>query len=154
MKTSAEDNIGVAIKEGRKYIFFPADFTLYVEIMTVGKSFERLIAKDCIIRLTRGIYIYSEIDKVLELVILMLSIERIFKTNAYKGKPCIVLIVNYALNKLSIFLQESNIVYQTDGVSRKVSFEKYNSNTSPLKISHSLINNVCYGYLEEKKRMC
>ena len=120
---SVEENILTAIKaKGRGSIFFPSDFTSYGEVKAVGKSLERLTAKGDIIRLARGIYTYPEIDTVLGLGVLMPSIEQIAKTIARRDKARIVPTGIYALNRLGISTQvPMNIVYLTDGASRKVS---------------------------------
>lgn len=121
--TSIEDSIWTAIQtKGRGSIFFPSDFTSYGEVKAVGKSLERLTAKGEIVRLARGIYTYPEIDTVLGLGVLMPSIEQIAETIARRDKACIVPTGIYAMNKLGISTQvPMNVVYLTDGASRKVS---------------------------------
>ena len=120
--TSIEDRVLNAIKaKGRGSIFFPSDFTSYGEVKAVGKSLERLTTKGKIIRLARGIYLYPNIDKVLGLGILMPPMEQIAETIARRDKARIEPTGIYALNKLGISTQvPMNIVYLTDGSSRKI----------------------------------
>ena len=119
---SIEDNILTAIQaKGRGSIFFPSDFTSYGEVKAVGKSLERLTAKGDIVRLARGIYSYPEIDTVLELGVLMPSIEQIAETIARRDKARIVPTGIYAMNRLGLSTQvPMNVVYLTDGAPRKV----------------------------------
>ncbi len=121
--TSIEDSIRTAIQaKGRGSIFFPSDFTSYGEVKAVGKSLERLTTKGEIVRLARGIYLYPEIDTVLELGVLMPSIEQIAATIARRDKARIVPTGIYAMNKLGISTQvPMSVVYLTDGTPRKVS---------------------------------
>ena len=91
------------------------------EVKAVGKSLERLTAKGDIIRLARGIYLYPEIDTVLGLGVLVPSIEQIAEMIARRDKARIVPTGIYALNRLGISTQvPMNVVYLTDGASRKV----------------------------------
>lgn len=120
--TSVEDNILEVIQQkGRGSIFFPSDFTSYGTPKAIGKSLERLVTKDVIIRLARGIYIYPEIDTELGLGLLMPSVEQIAETIARRDKARIVPTGIYAMNRLGISTQiPMNFVYLTDGTSRKV----------------------------------
>ena len=120
--TSIEDRILNAIKaKGRGSIFFPSDFTSYGEVKAVGKSLERLTTKGKIIRLARGIYLYPKMYKALGLGILMPPMEQIAETIARRDKARIEPTGIYALNKLGISTQvPMNIVYLTDGSSRKI----------------------------------
>lgn len=120
--TSVEDNILEVIQQkGRGSIFFPSDFTSYGTPKAIGKSLERLVTKDVIIRLARGIYIYPEIDSELGLGLLMPSVEQIAETIARRDKARIVPTGIYAMNRLGISTQiPMNFVYLTDGTSRKV----------------------------------
>lgn len=120
--TSIEDKIWEAIQaKERGSIFFASDFTSYGEAKTIGKSLERLTAKENIVRLARGIYTYPKIDSVLGLGVLMPSIEEIAETIARRDKARIVPTGIYAMNKLGISTQvPMNIIYLTDGAPRKI----------------------------------
>jgi hypothetical protein len=120
---SVEENIWTAIRaKGRGSIFFPSDFTSYGDVKAVGKSLERLTTKGNIVRLARGIYTYPEIDTILGLGELMPSVEQIAETIARRDKARIVPTGIYALNKLGLSTQvPMNVVFLTDGTSRKVS---------------------------------
>ena len=54
-------------KQGRGWIFFPADFSTIGQHKAVSKALERLTDNGQIIRLTREIYYYPKIDETLGL---------------------------------------------------------------------------------------
>jgi len=54
-------------KQGRGWIFFPADFSTIGQLKAVSKALERLSENGQIIRLTREIYYYPKIDEILGL---------------------------------------------------------------------------------------
>lgn len=139
---SIEDNILTAIQaKGRGSIFFPSDFTSYGEVKAVGKSLERLTAKGDIVRLARGIYSYPEIDTVLELGVLMPSIEQIAETIARRDKARIVPTGIYAMNRLGLSTQvPMNVVYLTDGAPRKVSL----GNGRSIQFKHTTPRNLAF----------
>lgn len=139
---SIEDNIWVAIQaKGRGSIFFPSDFASYGEVKAVGKSLERLTAKGNIVRLARGIYTYPEIDTVLGIGVLMPSIEEIAETIARRDKARIVPTGIYAMNKLGISTQvPMNVVYLTDGASRKVNL----GNGSSIQFKYTTPKNLSF----------
>jgi len=117
-----EKSISEAITTSKRgSIFFPIDFCKYGEYKAVGKVLERLTASKKIIRLARGIYCYPKIDKKLGLGVLYPSIEEIANGIARRDKARIAPTGIQALNKLGLSTQvPMNVVYMTDGTSRKV----------------------------------
>jgi len=109
------------IKGGKGKIFFSSDFTSFGNNKSILKALERLTNSGKIIRIVRGIYCYPKIDKELGLGILYPSFEEIAKSIAKRDKARIVPTGLYALNKLGLSTQvPMNIVYLTDGSSRKI----------------------------------
>lgn len=122
---SLENRIITSIsKRGRGTITSPLDYAGYGDSKAVQKAFERLTATGKLIRAARGIYCYPKIDKVLGLGILYPTIEEIAAAIARRDKAKIVPTGAYALNKLGLSTQlPMNVVYLTDGSSRKVKLE-------------------------------
>ncbi len=74
-----------------------------------------------IIRVARGIYCYPKIDKELGLGVLSPTYEEIALAIAKRDKARIVPAGAYAMNRLGLSTQvPMNVVYLTDGTSRKV----------------------------------
>lgn len=119
---SIDDKILIHLsKHGRGFIFSSADFTHIGESRAVLKALERMTNNEIIIRLARGIYCYPKIDKVLGLGVLYPSFEEIAQSIAKRDKARIAPTGLYALNKLGLSTQvPMNIVYLTDGSSRKI----------------------------------
>lgn len=138
---SIENKIMAEIeKQGRGYIFFPADFSVKGDHKAVGKALERLTINGQIIRLTRGIYFYPKIDEVLGLGILYPSIEQIAESIARRDNARIVSTGIHALNKLGLSTQvPMNFVYMTDGSKRKINLGNGKTiqfkNTSPSNLA-------------------
>lgn len=108
-------------KRGRGKIIFPQDFAAYGTSNAVQKAFGRLVSSGKLIRVSQGIYCYPKIDKVLGLGILHPTFEDIAAAIAKRDKARIVPTGVFALNKLGLSTQlPMNVVYLTDGSSRKV----------------------------------
>lgn len=82
---SIEENILTTLKaKGRGSIFFPSDFTAYVEVKAVGKSLERLTAKGDIIRLDfaeivrHTEYLYNFVFVIIIAIVLVVLVVLIF----------------------------------------------------------------------------
>ncbi len=122
---SIEDRIITNIsKRGRGVMVSPLDYAGYGDSKAVQKAFERLAATGRLIRVARGIYCYPKIDRVLGLGILYPTIEEIAAAIARRDKAKIVPTGSSALNKLGLSTQlPMNVVYLTDGSSRKVKLE-------------------------------
>lgn len=100
---------------------FPSDFASYGDSKAVQKAFERLAASEKLIRVARGIYCYPKIDRILGLGRLYPTFEEIAVAIAKRDRARIAPTGVYALNKLGLSTQlPMNVVYLTDGSSRKV----------------------------------
>ncbi len=122
---SLEDRIITSIsKRGRGTIVSPLDYAAYGDPKAVQKVFERLTAKEQLIRVARGIYCYPKTDKVLGLGVLFPTIEEIAKAIAKRDKAKIAPTGVYALNKIGLSTQvPMNAVFLTDGSPRKVKLQ-------------------------------
>lgn len=108
-------------KRGRGTVFFSSDFSKIGEKSAVLKALERMTTGGTIIRVARGIYCYPRIDKELGLGILYPTYEEIAQAIAKRDKARIVPAGIYAMNRLGLSTQvPMNVVYLTDGSSRKV----------------------------------
>lgn len=97
-------------------IFSSNDFTNFGEPKSVLKALERMANSGVIIRVTRGIYCYPKIDKVLGVGVIYPAFEEIAQYIAKRVKARIVPTGSYALNVLGLSTQvPANIVYLTDG---------------------------------------
>lgn len=119
---SIEEKIYASVtKRGRGTIITPSDFASYGDSKAVQKAFERLTVANKFIRVARGIYCYPKIDKALGLGVLYPTFEEIAVAIARRDRAHIVPAGVYALNKLGLSTQlPMNVVYMTDGSSRKV----------------------------------
>ncbi|WP_455663745.1 DUF6088 family protein [Phocaeicola sp.] len=128
-------------KCGKGTIFFASDFATIGEMKAVHKALERLTNNGKIIRLARGIYCYPKIDKVLGLGVLYPSFEEIAQCIAKRDKARIVPTGQYALNKLGFSTQiPMNIVYLTDGSSRKIEI----ANGRGIQFKHTAPKNLAF----------
>ena len=122
---SIDDKIYNKVRKcGRGLIFSANDFANVGEPKSVLKALERMTNSGVIIRVTRGIYCYPKIDKVLGLGILYPTFEEIAQYIAKRDKARIVPTGSYALNVLGLSTQvPANIVYLTDGSPRKITLK-------------------------------
>jgi len=135
---SIDDKIVIKIKKARRgSLFFTEDFLSFGTAKTVSKVLERLVVKNDISRVARGIYARPEIDPVIGAV--TPSIEAIATAIAKRDKARIVPTGAYALNRLGLSTQVPlNVVYLTDGASRNVKIGKRKitfKNASPKNVS-------------------
>ena len=119
---SIEKKVLDKIKKGKRgNLLFASDFVQLGEQKTISKTLERLTNKGTILRISRGIYCYPKIDKVLGLGVLYPTLEDIAEAVAKRDKARIVPTGIYALNRLGFSTQiPMNIVYLTDGSERKL----------------------------------
>lgn len=111
-------------KCGRGLILSANDFANIGEPKSVLKALERMTNSGVIIRVTRGIYCYPKIDKVLGLGAIYPTFEEIAQYIAKRDKARIVPTGSYALNVLGFSTQvPANIVYLTDGSPRKITLK-------------------------------
>lgn len=121
MQSIEQKIITIISKRGRGEIVFPQDFAAYGTANAVQKAFGRLVSSGKLIRVSQGIYCYPKIDKVLGLGMLHPTFEEIAAAIAKRDKARIVPTGVFALNKLGLSTQlPMNVVYLTDGSSRKV----------------------------------
>jgi predicted transcriptional regulator of viral defense system len=107
----------------RGKIFFVESFISFGNAKAVSKALQRLTQKGEIMRVANGIYVKPKISKFLG--VLTPSIEEVATAIAKRDKARIVPTGVYALNRLGISTQVPlNIVYLTDGASRKVQIGK------------------------------
>lgn len=103
---SIESKILSKIKKcGRGNLLFASDFVRYGEQKTINKALERLAKEEIIVRISRGVYYYPKIDKVLGLGVLYPSLEEIAEGIAKRDKARIVPTGIYALNRLGFSTQ-------------------------------------------------
>ena len=102
-------------------VFFPSDFSKVGEKSAVLKALERMTSDGTIVRVARGIYCYPKIDKELGLGTLYPTYEEIAQAIAKRDRARIVPAGIYAMNRIGLSTQvPMNVVYLTDGSSRKV----------------------------------
>lgn len=125
MAESTENRIINKIKKAKRgTVFFIDDFVSFGETKTVSKILERLVAKEEILRVARGIYTRPEESKLLGTV-LTPSTETIAKAIARRDRARIIPTGIYALNVLGLSTQiPMNVVYLTDGAARKIQIGK------------------------------
>lgn len=110
-------------KARRGSLFFTEDFLRFGNSKAVSKVLERLVAKEEITRVARGVYTRQEIDPILGPV--MPGAESIAKAIAKRDKARIVPTGTLALNALGLSTQvPMNVVYLTDGAARKINLGK------------------------------
>lgn len=118
MTNSIEKQILTKIKKAKRgTLFFVRSFVNFNNPKAVSKALERLVAKKEIERVATGLYVRSEIDKVIGKVIP--AIEDIAKAIAKRDRARIVPTGVFALNKLGLSTQiPLNVIYLTDGAAR------------------------------------
>lgn len=121
---TAVDQILIKIKKaGRGALFFGEDFISQGNSETVRKALQRLVKYGELLRIATGIYVRPEIDPIIGPV--TPGIDDIAKAIARRDKARIVPTGAYALNRLGLSTQvPMNVVYLTDGASRKVKVGK------------------------------
>lgn len=133
--------LGLIKKKGRGNFVFASDFTSLGEQKTINKALERLLKDDSIIRISRGVYYYPKIDKVLGLGVLFPTLEDIAEGIAKRDKARIVPTGIYALNRLGFSTQiPMNIVYLTDGSERKLNL----SNGTSIQFKYTAPKNLAF----------
>ncbi len=111
------ENIFSKSKQGK--LFFVSDFLEYGNYDNVRKTLQRLVKKGVLIRISKGIYYYPKIDKILG--ILYPTAEEIAKSIAKRDKAKIIPTGVYAQHLLGLSTQiPMNVVYLTDGSARKI----------------------------------
>jgi hypothetical protein len=117
---SIDDKVIDKIKKAKRgSLFFTEDFLLFGTAKAVSKALERMVEKEEVFRVARGIYSRLEIDPILGPV--KPSTEAIAQAIAKRDKARIVPTGVLAINALGLSTQvPMNVVYLTDGAARKI----------------------------------
>jgi hypothetical protein len=121
---STDNKIIVKIKKAKRgSLFFTEDFLTFGTSKAIAKSLERLVKKQEITRVARGIY--ARLQTHSELGLLYPSTESMAHAIAKRDKARIISTGSMALNALGLSTQVPlNVVYLTDGTSRKITIDK------------------------------
>ena len=124
MNTSTDIQVLTKVKKAKGgSLFFVEDFLRFGNYKTISKALERLVEKEEISRVARGIYARLEKDPILGRV--KPGTETIAKAIAKRDKARIVPTGVLALNALGLSTQVPiNVVYLTDGAARKINIGK------------------------------
>lgn len=141
-KQSIEKRVLEQIRKGKRgNLLFASDFVKLGEQKTISKALERLMNDGTILRISRGIYCYPKIDKILGLGVLYPTMEDIAEAVAKRDKARIVPTGIYALNRLGFSTQiPMNIVYLTDGSERKLNL----SNGATIEFKNAAPKNFAF----------
>jgi len=120
MHLSTENMIIEKIKKARRgTLFFTDNFLNFGNSKTVNKALERLVAKDEIVRVARGIYTRPKTSVLIGEI--KPTNEEIAKAIAKRDKARIIPTGNYALHVLGLSSQvPMNAVFLTDGATRNI----------------------------------
>jgi hypothetical protein len=120
-------------------IFFADEFRGFGSNVAVRQTLSRLCKKDFLIRLSAGIYLYPQHDKLIGIV--YPSIETIAKTIAKREKTRLIPTGVYALNALGLSTQvPAKVVFLTDGTARVVKVGK----RATVKFKRTVAKNLSY----------
>lgn len=101
-------------------LFFSDDFVIFGSSKAVHKALERLVDKEEIVRISRGIYCRPRISKLLNEPI-MPTVDDIAKAIAKRDRARILPTGSYALNAIGLSTQiPMNVVYLTNGSARRI----------------------------------
>lgn len=125
MIESTENKVIERFKKAKRgTVFFTDDFLRFGTAKNISKTLERLVDKNEITRVSRGIYTRPEINKQLGIT-LSPSTETIARAIARRDRARIIPTGQYALNVLGLSTQiPMNAVYLTDGAARKITIGK------------------------------
>ena len=135
---SVDDKVIAKIKKAKRgSLFFTEDFLSSGSAKAVAKALERMVEKEEVFRVARGIYARLEKDPILGLI--KPSTEAIAEAIRKRDKARIVPTGILALNALGLSTQvPMNVVYLTDGAKRKIDLGKRKilfKNTAPKNLS-------------------
>ena len=121
---SVDDKVIAKIKKAKRgSLFFTEDFLSFGSAKAVAKALERMVEKEEVFRVARGIYARLEKDPILGLI--KPSTEAIAEAIRKRDKARIVPTGILALNALGLSTQvPMNVVYLTDGAARKIDLGK------------------------------
>jgi len=125
MKESLEYKVLRKIKKARGgALFFSDDFVSFGSSKAILKALQRLVEKEEIVRISRGIYCRPKISKLLNEPILP-TVDDIAKAIAKRDRARILPTGAYALNAIGLSTQvPMNVVYLTNGSARKITIGK------------------------------
>jgi hypothetical protein len=125
MINTIESQIFIKIKKAKRgTLFFSDHFASFGNTETVRRTLNRLVEKGEIDRVSAGIFVRPQIDKMLGKI--TPKIEDIATAIARRDKSKIVPTGTYALNRLGLSTQvPMRIVYLTDGSARKIKVGNY-----------------------------
>ncbi len=105
---------------GKDSIFFTEDFRDYGTAESVKVALHRLVKRNILSSLARGIYAKPEYSKLLNMEVLP-GVEKVAKAIARRDKARIIPTGSYALHALGLSTQvPMKIVYLTDATARKI----------------------------------
>lgn len=135
---SIDDKVITKIKKAKRgSLFFTEDFLSFGSAKAVAKALERMVEKEEVFRVARGIYARLEKDPILGLI--KPSTEAIAQAIAKRDKARIIPTGSLALNALGLSTQvPMNVVYLTDGAKRKIDLGRRKilfKNTTPKNLS-------------------
>ncbi|MDR1974734.1 MAG: DUF6088 family protein [Bacteroidales bacterium] len=138
MTNTIENKILTRIKKAKRgSLFFSDNFSSFGNPETIRRTLNRLVEKGEIDRVSLGIFVRPQIDKVIGKV--TPQIENIADAIARRDKARIVPTGAYAMNRLGLSTQvPMKIVYLTDGSARKIKIGNYTISfirTSPKNVA-------------------
>ena len=151
------NKIEAIIKQTEKgKLVFISDFSEFGNYDTVRKSLQRLVNKELVIRISKGIYYIPKKDNILG--ILYPTAEEIGKAIAKRDKARIIPTGAYAQHLLGLSTQiPMNVVYLTDGSARKIKIGNQTivfKKTSPKNLSfESQLSSLLIQALKSKKEV-
>lgn len=125
MTCTIENKIFTKIKKaGKGTLFFSDNFSSFGSAETVRRTLNRLVEEGKINRVSSGIFVRPQIDKIIGKI--TPKIEDIAEAIARRDKAKIVTTGAYALNRLGLSTQvPMKIVYLTNGSARKIKVGNY-----------------------------
>lgn len=120
MKNTEKQIADKIANAGKDSIFFTEDFRVYGTAEAVKVALHRLVKRNILNRLARGIYVKPEYSKLLNLEVLP-SIEEVAKAIARRDRAKIIPTGSFALHALGLSTQvPMKIVYLSDATARKI----------------------------------
>ena len=125
MILSSDIQILIKIKKAKRgTLFFSSDFIVFGKPDAIRQALQRLVKSGEVDRLAAGVFVRPQKDDIIGKV--MPDIEDIAKAIARRDRARIVPTGDFALNRLGLSTQvPMNIVYLTDGTSRKIKIGNY-----------------------------
>ena len=139
MQNTNNEIIKYIQRNRRGKIFFTNEFRKFGSNEAVRQTLSRLCKKNFLIRLSAGIYLYPQHDKLIGIV--YPSIETVAKTIAKREKTRLIPTGAFALNALGLSTQvPAKVVFLTDGTARIVKAGK----RATIKFKRTVAKNLSY----------